>query len=189
MTGLDFSANSIRYAQEQAAKSAQSIRYIHANYLEFDLTERFDLVTMIMCDFCALSPPQRTILLKKFHECLGDDGAILIDVYSMAAYAERKEASVYKKNQLNQFWCEEDYYCFVNTFKYEPDSVVLDKYSIFQKNGACETVYNWLQYFSPESLKAELMTAGFGIKHIFKDVAGSAFLKQHPEFAVVAEKL
>ena len=188
VTGLDFSENSIRYAREQAGKANQTINYIHANYLEFDLKERFDLITMIMCDFCALSPAQRRTLLNRFHECLNEDGAILLDVYSMAAYAEREEASFFEKNQLNHFWCEDDYYCFVNTFKYDDEAVVLDKYSIFSESGKSEAVYNWLQYFSPENLTEELSASNFAVKHIYRDVSGCPFSEQHTEFAIVATK-
>ncbi|MTI15643.1 class I SAM-dependent methyltransferase [Rhodobacteraceae bacterium RKSG542] len=186
VTGLDFSANSLAYAREQAQLAQLPINYVQTNYLEFQSQEQFDLITMIMCDFCALSPAQRKVLLAKFRECLKDDGAILLDVYSMAGYAAREETAFYEKNQLNRFWCEDDYYCFVNTWKYDDEAVVLDKYSIFQANGKEETVYNWLQYFSPEKLKEELAAAGFAVKLILKDVAGSPYCDQHAEFAVVA---
>ena len=185
VTGLDFSKNSIRYAEEQAEKAKQKIKYIHVNYLEFEPREKYNLIVMIMYDFCALSPVQRTNLLNKFHECLKEDGAILLDVYSMAAYSERKEIASYEKNQLNNFWCEDDYYCFVNTFKYDDKAVVLDKYSIFQENGKVETVYNWLQCFSPESLAEELSEAGFAVKKIYKDVTGYPYSEQCSEFARV----
>lgn len=188
VTGLDFSKNSIDYARDQARQAGRPINYIHTNYLEFRPLERFDIITMIMCDYCALSPMQRKRLLHCFHECLNVDGAILLDVYSMSAYASREEHSVYERNQLNHFWYEEDYFCFVNTFKYDSDRVVLDKYSIFPESGGSETVYNWLQYFTPESLAEELAKAGFEVKQIHRDVCGRKYSEQHFEFAVEARK-
>lgn len=189
VTGLDFSGNSIRYAREQAANAQQVINYIQVNYLDFDPREKFDLITMIMCDFCALSPAQRKALLKKFNECLKEDGAILLDVHSTAAYAEREEISFYEKNHLNQFWSGSIYYCFVSKFNYDLECVSLDKYNIFTENGKHEQIYNWLQYFSPKSLAEELFSAGFSVKQIFNDVSGSPFSEQHQEFAIVAEKV
>lgn len=188
VTGLDFSENSIRYAREQAKQAGQEIDYVQTNYLDHDHAGRFDLVTMIMCDFCALSPDQRKRLLGIFRNCLKEGGSILLDVYSMAAYAGREEVSFYEKNQLDHFWCEEDYFCFVNTFKYDDEAVVLDKYDIFPEHGGAETVYNWLQYFSPESFEDELSAAGFAVEHVFGDVAGGAYAAQNSEFAVVATK-
>ncbi len=188
VTGIDFSKNSINYARDQARRAGRPIKYIFTNYLEFGPPERFDMITMIMCDYCALSPMQRKRLLHCFHECLNEDGAILLDVYSMSAYASREECSIYERNQLDHFWCEEDYYCFVNTYKYDKDAVVLDKYSIFPESGGSETVYNWLQYFTPESLSEELSEAGFEVKQIHKDVCGRTYSEQHSEFAVEARK-
>lgn len=188
VTGLDFSQNSIGYARSQAEAASQDITYIQTDYLKAKLSAQFDLITMIMCDYCALSPDQRKKLLGVFQDCLKDNGAILLDVYSMAAFAERQEASFYEKNQLDHFWFESDYFCFVNTFKYEPDAVVLDKYSLFPERGAAETVYNWLQYFSPESLRAEFLDAGFEIAQVYGDVGGGAYSENDPEFAVVARR-
>ena len=188
VTGLDFSENSIRYAWEQAAAAGQAINYIHTNYLTFDPKDQFDLIVMIWCDFCALSPAQRKKLLSIFHQCLKAGGAILLDAYSMAAYGAREEASFYEKNQLDHFWCEDDYYCFVNTFKYDDEAVVLDKYSIFPERGEPETVYNWLQYFTQAGLEDEFSAAGFDVKDVLGDVAGGPFSDQNPEFAIVAQK-
>lgn len=188
VTGLDFSESSLGYARDQARKAGQSIDYIHANYLEFRPPERFDLITMIMCDYCALSPRQRMELLHCFHECLEEEGTILLDVYSMAAYASREESSIYERNQLGHFWCEEDYYCFVDIFKYDGNAVVLDKYSIFPESGGSETVYNWLQYFTPDSLSEELSEAGFEVKQIYRDFCGRTYSEQHSEFAIEARK-
>ncbi|MEM1132824.1 MAG: methyltransferase domain-containing protein [Pseudomonadota bacterium] len=189
VTGIDFSENSIRYAREQAEKAQQQITYNHANYLEYEPQEQFDLITMIMCDYCALGPEQRRKLLGIFRKCLKDDGALLLDVYSMTAFAEREDASFYEKNQLNHFWCAEDYYCFVNSFTYKDEAVVLDKYSIFPESGGEETVYNWLQYFSPERLTEELQTNGFSVQQIYQDATGQAFSDQYPEFAIIADKI
>lgn len=188
VTGVDFSENSLRYARGEAAKANQRIDYIQGDYLAFVPSERFDLITLIMCDFCALSPAQRARLLAIFHQSLKEGGAVLLDVYSMTAFAQREEACFYEKNQLSHFWSEHDYYCFVNTYKYEPEAVVLDKYSIFPQQGEPETVYNWLQHFSPENLREELSTAGFRIDKIYQDVSGADYSDQHTEFAVVARR-
>jgi hypothetical protein len=50
-------------------------------------------------------------------------------------------------------------------------------------------VYNWLQYFSPETLEREFVECGFTIEKLCSDVAGSPFDPETTEFAVVAKKL
>lgn len=185
--GIDFSENSIRYAKEIAEKQGLKIDYIHANYLEYETGKRFDLIIMIMCDFCALSPDQRKIMLTKFHSLLKTGGSVLLDVYSLNSFNQKEESATYELNQLNGFWSPEDYYCFVNTFKYEEAKVTLDKYTIIE-GSRTRTVYNWLQYFSTESLEKEFVDCGFTVDKFYSDVAGSPFNPESPEIAIVAKK-
>ncbi|WP_373070433.1 class I SAM-dependent methyltransferase [Sulfurimonas sp.] len=187
VTGIDFSKNSLEYANEIAKKESLDIKYINKNYLEYESDEKYDLITMIMLDFCVLSPYQRKILLDKFYNLLSDDGSILLDVQSLKAFDEKEEISTYEHNQLFNFWSANDYYGFVNTFKYEDEKVSLDKYTIIEESKSY-VVYNWFQYFSPETLQKELENSGLTIKSIYKDVAGSVYDENHTEFAVVATK-
>jgi 2-polyprenyl-3-methyl-5-hydroxy-6-metoxy-1,4-benzoquinol methylase len=185
VTGIDFSERSIQYAKKVAAETDLSIRYINQDYFDFETDDRFDLILMIMCDFCALSPVQRKRILTKFHTLLTPGGHVLLDVYSLNAFEQREETVVYEKGLLNGFWSPEPYYGFLNTFKYEKEKVVLDKYSIIEANRT-RTVYNWLQYFSREILEREFASCGFAIETLFSDVAGSAFNSKGPGIAVVA---
>ncbi len=187
VTGIDFSERLIRYARETAARNNLDINYVVQSYLEYETSQRFDLITMIMCDFCALSPAQRKKVLKKFHALLEPEGLVLLDVYSLYAFEERKEAAVYEYNQLNGFWSPENYYGFLNTLKYEKEKVILDKYTIYEA-AQTKTVYNWLQYFSLESLKKEFQENGFGIDECYSDVAGAPFRPDSGEYAIVASK-
>lgn len=187
VTGIDFSERSIRYAKEVAEQKELSINYVQQNYLEYETEERYDLITMIFCDFCALSPTQRKTLLSKFHELLKPEGAVLLDVHSLNVFDSREEVATYEYNQLDHFWSSDDYYGFLNTFKYQEEKVTLDKYTIIEK-ARTRVVYNWLQYFSRDSLREELEGSGFKIEEFYSDVAGSAFSPESPDIAVVARK-
>lgn len=187
VTGIDFSARSIAYAREAARKEQLAIRYIHENYLSYSPKDTFDLIIMIMCDFCALSPEQRALLLRKFSKLLRPGGAVLLDVYSMSAYHKREETASYEANQLNGFWAAEPYYGFLNTFKYDKEHVVLDQYTIVTADQQ-NTVYNWLQYFSIDALKQEFEENGLQIEETYANVAGAALVQESPEIAVVARR-
>ncbi|MFC1844409.1 methyltransferase domain-containing protein [Thermodesulfobacteriota bacterium] len=187
VTGIDFSENSLKYAKEVAAQAGLDIDYVHANYLEFETDRKFDLIIMIMCDFCALSPVQRKIMLAKFHSLLKPGGSVLLDVYSLNSFNQKEESATYELNQLNGFWSPDDYYCFVNTFKYEEEKVSLDKYTIVEESGM-RVVYNWLQHFSREALQDEFTAIGFKVEGIYSDVAGTAFNPESPEIAIVGGK-
>ena len=188
VTGIDFSENSLEYAKQVAIQKGLKVNYVPTNYLDFETTHRFDLITMIMCDFCALSPEQRKMVLSKFHALLKPGGSVLLDVYSVNSFNQKEESATYELNQLNRFWSPEDYYCYVNTFKYEKEKVTLDKYTIIEKSQT-RVVYNWLQYFSTEALRQEFEKNDFKVEDFYSDVAGTIFDPESTEFAVVAEKL
>ncbi len=188
VTGIDFSESSLKYAKQTADKKGLKINYVHANYLDFETPDSFDLIIMIMCDFCALSPEQRNNMLSKFNSLLKPDGSVLLDVYSLNSFNQKEESASYELNQLNGFWSPDDYYCFVNTFKYEKEKVILDKYTIIEESRK-RVVYNWLQYFSKNSLRNEFEKNGFKVEELYSDVAGKAFSSESREIAVVAKKL
>lgn len=185
--GIDFSPRSIQYAKDIAAKEGLNVQYVNADYLDFETGERFDLITMIMCDFCVLSPAQRRTMLDKFRGLLNPGGSVLLDVNSLTAFAQREENAIYQAGLLNGFWSPEDYFGFLNTFKYPDEKVVLDKYTIVEKNRT-RTVYNWFQYFDPEDLKREFAECGLVMDETYADVAGSPYEPESAEFAVVAKK-
>jgi len=187
VTGIDFSERSIEYAKKVAIREELNISYVNQNYLEFETEDRFDLVLMIMCDFCALSPKQRKGILNKFHKILKPRGSVLLDVYSLSAFDQREEGAAYEVNQLNSFWSPNKYYGFLNTFKYNEEKVALDKYTIVESDRTRQ-VYNWLQHFAPDDLENEFVEAGFLVKELHSDVAGTPYDRESNEFAVIAKK-
>jgi 2-polyprenyl-3-methyl-5-hydroxy-6-metoxy-1,4-benzoquinol methylase len=187
VTGIDFSGRSIEYAKEVADREQLNISYVKQNYLDFETEDRFNLVLMIMCDFCALSPAQRKGILSKFLCILKPGGSVILDVYSLSAFDQRQEVATYEANLLNGFWSPNKYYGFLNTFKYDREKVALDKYTIIEAERT-RTVYNWLQYFSPEGLEKEFMEAGFSVEEFYSDVAGTTYNRKSNEFAVIAKR-
>jgi SAM-dependent methyltransferase len=159
-----------------------------SSYLDFESDKRFDLITLIMCDFCALSPDQRRALLDTFLEHLKDGGAVLLDVYSLRAFDEREEHATYGQNLLDGFWSPAPYFGFLNTFKYGAEKVVLDKHTIVEERRV-RAIYNWLQYYSVEALSAELEDRGFVVNEVVGDVAGAPVDPEAHEFAIVARKV
>ena len=188
VTGIDFSENSLRYAKRAAAQKSLKINYVLTNYLDFDAIDSFDLIIMIMCDFCALSPEQRKAMLSKFRSLLKPEGSVLLDVYSLNSFNRREESATCEFNQLNGFWSPDDYYCFVNTFKYDREQVILDKYTIIEETRK-RVVYNWLQYFNEDSLKNEFEENGFRVEALYSDVAGKTLTSESAEIAIVARKI
>jgi len=187
VTGIDFNEVAINYAKQKSAKENLNIDYSVANYLEYSTEEKFDLITMIFCDFCALNPEQRQTMLGKYFDVLNKDGRLLLDVFSLKTYNNKEEIAIYEKNQLFGFWSPNEYYGFLNTFKYEEDKVVLDKHTIIEENKT-KVIYNWLKHYSVEENTIELKEAGFIVEEVYTNVAGDDYNEDSLEIAVVAKR-
>jgi SAM-dependent methyltransferase len=187
VTGVDFSERSIAYARERATADHLSIDYVLADYLDWTPDRQFDLATMIMCDFCALSPPQRAKLLERIHALLTPGGAFLFDVYSLAYYATWEEQVAYGPGLMDDFWSAQPYYGFLNTFKYDADRVVLEKYTIVEADRVSE-YFSWFQHYDLDALRTEVEAAGLVLESTAGDVAGAEFEPTAPEFAVIVRR-
>jgi SAM-dependent methyltransferase len=187
VTGVDISPRSIDYAREQAQSDGLGIDYRLGDYLELDIEPGYDLATMIMCDFCAMSPEQRGRLLRRVGELLAPGGVFLFDVYSVAYFETWEEMAAYGAGMMDGFWSAEPYYGFQNTFKYEVEKVVLEQYLIVERERSTE-YFNWFQHYDVASLTAEVEDAGLVVDGVFGDVAGETFEPSLPEFAVVVRK-
>lgn len=186
VTGIDFSENSLEYARQRAAEENLNIKYVHQNYLEFSSDQKYDLILMIFCDFCAISPEQRKTLLEKFRTLLKPEGSILLDAYLLNAFDRKAEDTSYELNPINNFWSPEKCYCFLNSFKYDDVKVTLDKYTLIEKNRT-RRLFNWLQYYSQESIACEFEKNGLQIEKYLANVAGDEFDPHADEFAIIAK--
>ena len=183
--GLDFSATSIDYAKKKAAEHGVGVTYQVANYLTDPLPAEQDLVTLIYCDLCPLSPSQRTLLLGKIRECLKPGGTFVFDVMSTTSFEGFAEHSTFAPNYMDGFWSPNDYFVFHQAHRYEDEKVSLDRFTVVEEHRTWH-VYNWMQYFSPESITAELSANGFGEI----DVVNSFHAQERDEasFGVIARR-
>jgi len=187
VTGIDFSRRSIGYAMDSAAREGLDITYIQDNYLNWSPKQTYDLITLIYCDYCPLSPDQRSQLMGKIWDTLKPGGIFLLDVCSLKAFEKVRPHMQFSRNLMDGFWSARDYFGFQKTVRYEAEQVGLNKYTIITKEEQFE-IYNWLQYFSLESLSEELTQNGFTVAEVFSDVAGRAYDKESDTLAVIAVK-
>ncbi|MCP4326220.1 MAG: class I SAM-dependent methyltransferase [Psychromonas sp.] len=163
--GLDFSGNSIKYAQNSAAKCQLDITYEVANYLEKPLPSEQDLITLIYCDLCALSQSHRQNLYTQIRDSLKSNGTFVFDVFSTSLFAEFIEHRSFAENYMHHFWSKNSYYTFHNAFRYKDEKISLDHYTIIEEDRTWD-VYNWLQYFTHDTISAELADNGFEVVEI-----------------------
>ena len=147
-----------------------------------------DLITMIYCDLCVLSPQQREVMYQKVHDALNPGGLFLFDVMSIKAYEACEETSAFGRRFMGGFWAEGDYFAFKNTFKYDAKKVSLDKYTVVE---ACRIwhVFNWMQYFDSSGISAELAQNGFDAVEIAYDFANSSNDGSETHFGVIAKPI
>jgi len=188
VTGVDFSERSIRYAENTAKVKGLNIDYFLQDYLEFSIDKSFDLITMIWCDFSALSPRQRVNLLQTFCKILTDDGVVLLDVDSMMRFRNASEEKTeYEFSPTGGFFCPGPHHVFSSKYKYEQQNVLLDKQTIISENRELE-LFHWAQCYSLESLRDEFNKNGLQIVESYSDVAGTPFTEDSSVIAVVAKR-
>jgi len=163
--GLDWSATSLEYAKNKASATDRQITYLLADYTADRLPSGSDLIALIYCDFCALSPQQRRMLLQRIREALAPGGRLAMDVLAMPAFEQFEETAQIEHRLMDGFWSASDYVGAKKTFKYVREHVTLERYLIVERDRQW-SVYNWLQYFSPSSLTQELTAAGFEIERL-----------------------
>ena len=173
VTGLDLSEVSLAHARAEAMRRGLGIAFLLANYVTGDLPGGFDLITLIYCDYGALSPAQRQSLLAKIKGALKPGGRFVFDVNAAAAFETVKGESLIEPRLMDGFWAPGDYVGLKKTFRYPQELVSLDRYLIIEP-GEVWQIYNWTQFFTVGALKEELTAAGFEAEHVTGSLAGEA---------------
>ena len=186
VTGIDFSKRSIAHATEYDSEHGLEVSYVLEDYLRWETTQQADLITLIFCDLCPLSPQRRRVLFSKFRRHLKPGGHILLDVCSVAQFEPKKEQTVCERNLLGGFFSANNYFGFLTTFTYDSDHVLLDKYTIVER-GRVRHFYNWLQHYGVDELTAELGENGFAVQEVYSNVAGDPYEPDSSVLAVVAQ--
>lgn len=188
VTGVDFSINSIAYAMEKAKENSLDIHYVHANYLTYEAEKQNDLATLIYCDYCALDPSKRSQLLQVIHDSLNEGGHLLLDVHTKFMFDGLEESHSIEYNEGGEFFTEKPHFLFTNEYQYKDRLVSLHHYSIVEEENAWD-IYNWLQYYTKESIKKELVAAGFAEVKFYANVAGDPYIEESEVMAIVCTKI
>ena len=184
VTGLDFSPVSIAHAIGTAPSGAD-LRYVEGNYLEPLPTGPADLVTLIYGDYCALSPDRRRTLLANVAAVLAPGGRFVFDVYSPGQLAAMTEGTAFGHRFMGGFWSAEDYFGFKKTTLYPGQLVSLERYLIVEPSRSFE-IFNWMQYYEPETVAAELAASGFTAEAFLDVETGAPWQPGPTPFFVVA---
>ncbi len=185
VTGVDFSPLSLDYARSEAAARNLNIEYRRADYLIDDLPGEQDVVCLIYCDFCTLSPVMRRRLLERIKGMLGPGGIFVFDVSTTHQFEKRRAVTTYGRRPMGDFWSPGDHFAFQTTFLYEQEKIALDRYLIVSPERQFE-IFNWMQYFDPETISSEVRDAGLVVEDLLDVVSGEAWTPDAEALAVVS---
>lgn len=186
VTGIDFSKRSINHAKRSATKKGLYIDYLYLDYLNMEIDIKFDVATMIYCDYGALSDEDRKLLMKKIHCHLRPGGKFLLDVFSIVKYNSFEEKRIWQTNSFGGFWSEDEYIELSQYYKYT-EFVTLEQTNIISKRGN-KVYYIWNTYFTIDRLIKEAKEAGFRICELFGDVSGKLYSNDSPTISILLEK-
>lgn len=173
VTGVDFSKRSIAYAKEQTLLNKSTIEYHYQNYLTIDYIEQFDVITLIYCDYAALSITDRLILLRKVYEALKPNGKFIFDVFT--PLMRKKESHSWKYYKESGFFSEKPHICLESVYHYDDEDNTELRQSIVITEEAVNCYNIWDHFFTKEALLSEIQTAGFNTFEFYGDIAGKEF--------------
>lgn len=171
--GVDFSKRSITYAKDQTLLNKSNIEYHYQNYLTIDYTEQFDVITLIYCDYAALSITDRLILLRKVYQALRPNGKFIFDVFT--TLMRKAESRSWEYYEEGGFWSEKPHICLESVYQYDDEDNTELRQSIVITEETVNCYNIWDHFFTKEALLSEIQTAGFNAFEFYGDIAGKEF--------------
>lgn len=186
VTGVDLSARSIDYAQQDAARQGLAIDYVLGNYLEADLGEGYDAAIMVYCDLGVLPPGDRLRLLRNVWRALRPGGLFIADAWMERFYAGQGDTRTFDWAAAGGFWSPRPYLALTRRLGY-PGGVRLEQHFVMSDEGL--RTYNiWNEAFDGEKLSALMQAGGFEAVEFYGDIAGAPWRADGETVCVVARK-
>jgi len=186
VTGIDYSYNSIDYARRIANEKGLKIDYEYQDYLAMEISDKFDCILLIFCDYGVLSPKNRLKLLENAHRAMKPGGKIILDCFTQAQFRDRKNHTVWHFYPDGDFWSEKRHICLDGYYQYD-DRILLDQVIVITDEDS-RVYYLWNTVFTTEEIQTELDSAGFSNVHFYDNVCGAPLSENSPTICVLAEK-
>ncbi len=186
VTGVDFSQNSIDFAETYARQHglAQRIDYRCLDYLQLDEEAGFEAALLIYGDLCPLAPEKRRRLLTNVRRALVPGGRFVLDVTTPML---RQRAGLKNGWYAAQggFWKPGPHLVLEQGYAYEQD-VYLDQYIVIEAEGKISVYRNWFQDYTAPRIRAELEENGFSVQSLWGDLTGSVYESSSDWIGVIA---
>ena len=159
--GIDYSKNSIDYAEENTRLTKSGIEYYCKNYLEIDYEEQFDLVILIYLDFCVLKPWERKKVLYNIYRSLKKGGRFIFDVVNSKNIDSKVLNSSWEVCANGGFWKDEPYIVLNTGYHYPEQKVFVNQHIVMDRKENKDTYLFWTSYYDQVDIIPILMEAGF----------------------------
>ncbi|MCK5371737.1 MAG: class I SAM-dependent methyltransferase [Cyclobacteriaceae bacterium] len=170
VTGVDFSAHSIKFANKEAEKNNLNITYLHENYLELNLEENtFDLVILIYTDFGTLLPLERNQLLEIIKKVLKPKGTFIFDVLNDKSIESKTSPKSWEVSEKG-FWKDKPYLALSDSYLYEEEKVILYQHVLLDEEENIDVYRFWTHFFSHSDLSTILDDHGYNKVHFYDNV-------------------
>ena len=169
VTGIDFSARSIEYAQTHVRNEYESTEFIKMNYLDIQYENVFDVVTLIYYDFCVLDPREQETLLANIHRALKDNGVFVFDVVS--ENRKTRENCVVSIH-AGGFWSPDPYLEIMNTYLYENPKAESMHYVIVGEDGGVRTIRLYHRLFGLNEITSMLKANNLMPEKVYRNLSG-----------------
>ena len=186
VTGIDLSARSIRYANENIKPAHPNTDFLNLNYLDIHFCESFDAATLIFYDFCALNTDEQDLLLDKVHAALKEQGFFIFDIVT----ENRKTAAstTISACEGGGFWRPNSYMEILNTFLYEKPKTEGFQYTIIDEDGAVRIIRIYHRLFGLAEITKLLHDHRFRVEKIYKNLKGEALDGDSETYGIIARK-
>lgn len=188
MEGWDYAPAAIKYARHRAKTAGLEIRYVRDDYRNLDVTERFDLVTLIYGDLNVFSRSDATALLRRVHRALNPGGRFYTDVTTPAAHPghDIKRHFSYESSGL---WSDEPYLELYEAHPVGPDGLRWERYVIIEApTGKARAYTTWSQEYTRETVQELMAGAGLTVKALYDDPATSSLCGEPGWIGVLTAK-
>jgi 2-polyprenyl-3-methyl-5-hydroxy-6-metoxy-1,4-benzoquinol methylase len=187
VTGIDFSRNSLAYARAAAAREGLAVEYIQQNYLQLDLSEQFDAITLIYYDLGVFAPDQRADLLRRIARALKPGGFFVFDVVTGRQRPPAAHTASWRLED-NGFWRPGECLVLEQTFAYPEERAFLDQYLVVTADGSITPYHVWQQHFDVAAVDAMLAGCGLERAGLWSDLCGAPYSPETPALGIAARK-
>lgn len=187
VTGIDYSRNSIEYAQAYAREHNIDISYRYQDYRTLTDENLYDAVLLIYGDYCPLSGVDRQKLCQNVLRSLKVGGFFVLDVTTRHHRAQSGNRNQWYVSNSG-FWKSVPHLVLEEGFDYPELDIFLDQAIVIEESGKVSVYRNWFQDFSKATITRELEENDFAIHSVWGDLTGQLYREDTPWIGVIARK-